>query len=192
MGQYAQYLTALLAPLGVYDLSNGSVSGSMVQALGTELDRVERRLNYVEREAVTATAEEEGLSRRESLFAHKGAAVTPEQRREAIAALMRIDGDSLTPSAINHAISGCGIRAKAVEMGNGQLRVVFPETIGIPPEFEQIQQIILDILPCHLAVEFYFRYLTWEECENIGYTWEKIEAWGYDWDRFEMAAPPEE
>ena len=70
--------------------------------------------------------------------------------------------------------------------------MLFPETIGIPPEFEQIQHIILDILPCHLAVEFYFRYLTWAECENIGYTWKSIEALGYDWDRFEMAAPPEE
>lgn len=50
-------------------------------------------------------------------------------------------------------------------MGGGQLRVIFPEVAGEPEDFDQIRKIILDILPCHLEVEFYFRYLTWAECE---------------------------
>ena len=114
-----------------------------------------------------------------------------EQRRAAIAALLQIGADSLTPSAINLTLSGCGIRAKAVEMGDGHLRVTFPETAGIPAEFDQIQPIILDILPCHLEVEFYFRYLTWAECEAAGMTWASVEAAGHTWASFELAVPPE-
>ena len=188
---YEEYLRALLAPLGIYRLDRESLSGSEIFALGKGLDRVSERLNEVERESVTATAEDEGLRRREALFLRRPAATTAEQRRAAIAALLQIDGDSLTPSAIDRTIRGCGIRAKAIEMGTNQVRVIFPDTAGIPPEFEQIEKIVMDILPCHLGVEFYFRYLTWEECERAGYTWEFVEAQEYDWNGFHLAIPPE-
>ncbi|MCI8688831.1 MAG: hypothetical protein HFF87_00770 [Oscillibacter sp.] len=188
---YEQFLIALLAPLGVYDLTVGSVSEAELYALGKGFDAAAKRLEYVEREGLTATAEEEGLRRREALFARRPAAVTPEERRAAIAALLQIAGDSLTPEAIDRTIRGCGIRAKAIEMGGGNLRVVFPETAGVPAEFEQIQKIILDILPCHLGIDFYFRYLTWAECEDAGYTWEAIEAANHTWESFQLSVPPE-
>ena len=98
-----------------------------------------------------------GLDRREALFARKPAALTAEERREAIAALLRIGEDSLTPGAINDTLMGCGIRARATEKADRSLKITFPGIIGIPAEFDQIQKIILDILPCHLAVEFFFR-----------------------------------
>jgi len=188
---YEEYLRALLAPLGVYRLDRDSLSGAELCALGRGLDFAAARLDTAEREGVTATAEDEGLRRREALFLRRPAASTAEERRAAIAALLQIDGDSLTPGAIDRTIRGCGIRARAIEMGTNKLRVIFPETAGIPPEFEQIEKIILDILPCHLDVEFYFRYLTWEECEAAGYTWEVVESRGYDWNGFQLAVPPE-
>lgn len=184
---YEQYLRALLAPLGVYDLTSGSVSGAELHALGGGLDAVGGELDSVERESLTATAEDEGLCRREALFARRPAAVTPEERRAAIAALLQIDGDSLTPEAIDRTIRGCGIKARALEMGGGKLRVIFPEVAGIPEEFEQIRQIILDILPCHLEVEFYFRYLTWAECERAGFTWAEVETAEHTWESFQLA-----
>lgn len=189
---YEQYLRSLLAPLGVYDLRTGSISGAELYALGRLLDGVSGHIETVEREAVTATAEDEGLSRREALFARRPAAVAPEERRAAIAALLQINGDSLTPAEINRTIRGCGIRAKALEMGGGNLRVIFPEVAGVPAEFEQIRKIILDILPCHLAVEFYFRYLTWAECEQAGFTWAAIEEAKHTWESFQLAVPPED
>lgn len=187
-----QYLQALLAPLGVYDLSEGSVSEAELYALGRTLDTVAGRLDLAEREGLLATAEDEGLCRRESLFARRPVAVTAEGRRAAIAALLQIAGDSLTPEAIDRTIRGCGIRARAIEMGPQQLRIIFPETAGEPPEFEQIRKIILDILPCHLGIEFYFRYLTWEECERAGYTWAEVEAAEHTWESFQLAVPPED
>lgn len=189
---YEAYLRRLLEPLGVYDLSETSVSGAAVCALGAELDQVSEALEAAEREALTATAEDLGLDRREALFARRPAASTAEDRRAAIAALLRIDGDSLTPSAIDATLRGCGIRARAIEMGESRLRVIFPEVAGEPEDFGQIQKIILDILPCHLGVEFYFRYLTWQECEDAGYTWAQIEAAEHTWESFQLAVPPEE
>lgn len=188
---YEAYLRALLAPLGIYDLTEGSVSGAELCGLAAGLNGVSAALETVERESLTATAEGEGLDRREALFARRPAAVTPEERRKAIAALLQIDGDSLTPAAIDQTILGCGIRARALERGEGRLRVIFPDVGGQPPEFEQIRDIVLDILPCHLEVEFYFRYLLWDECEQLGCTWDAVEAAGYSWDLFQMLSPEE-
>ena len=189
---YETYLRQLLAPLGIYDLERTSVSGAAVCALGTGLDMVSSLLETAEREALTATAEDKGLDRREALFARRPAAVTAEDRRAAIAALLQIDGDSLTPSEINGTLRGCGIKARAIEAGGGCLRVIFPEVAGEPEGFAQIKRIILDILPCHLDVEFYFRYLTWAECEKAGYTWALVEAERFTWESFQLAVPPEE
>jgi hypothetical protein len=191
MGTYEGYLRALLAPLNVYDLAEGTVNGAELCALGAALDAVSGALEYGEREALVATAETEGLSRREDLFARRPAAPTTALRRSAIAALENIDGDSLTPSAINAAIAGCGIRARAQELGGGRLRIVFPEVAGEPEGAEQIQRIILDIIPCHLETQFYFRYLTWAECEAQTMTWADAESAGWDWDAFQLAVPPE-
>ena len=52
---------------------------------------------------------------------------------------------------------------------------------------DRIQKIILDIIPCHLETEFYFRYLTWAECEAAGWTWERVESAGHTWHSFELA-----
>ena len=105
---YEDYLKALLAPLRVYDLRPGTINGAELYALGKGFDGVSEQLDLTEREALTATAEDEGLSRREALFARRPAAFTPEERRAAIAALLQIDGDSLTPAAINRTLGCCG------------------------------------------------------------------------------------
>jgi len=187
---YEEYLRSLLAPLGIYDLREGTVNRAELAALGAGFDTVSDQLALAEREALTATAEDAGLRRREALFAKRPAADTAADRRAAIAALLQIDGDSLTPSAINYTLQGCGIKARAQEMDTGHLRVLFPEVAGTPADFDQIQSIILDILPCHLDVEFYFRYLTWAECEATGYTWAAVEAAAYTWEEFQLAVPP--
>lgn len=191
MEGYENYLRALLSPLGVYDLGEGSVNGSELAALGQAMDEVAAALSYAEREMLVSTAEDTGLSRREMLFARRPASPTTDLRRSAIAALCQINGDSLTPQAIDRTIAGCGIRARAAEMGGGKIRILFPDVAGEPEGIEQIKKIILDIIPCHLETEFYFRYLTWAECESQELTWSRIEAAGWDWTAFQLAVPPE-
>ena len=186
---YERFLRALLAPLAVYDLNEGTLNGAELAALGAGLDAVSDRIETAEREALTATAEGEGLRRREALFLRRNAAVTVTERRAAIAALLQIDGDSLTPAAINRTLLGCGVKAEALEMGDGRLRVVFPDVVGVPPEIEQIEKIVRDILPCHLEVELYFRYLTWSKCETLGHTWAVIEAAEHTWISFQESVP---
>lgn len=185
---YSDYLRNLLKPLGVYDLSCGSLSGSELDALGLGLDGVDASVAYTEREGSLATAEGEGLSRREALFARTPVSYSTQLRRAAIAALLRIGPGCFTLEAINDTISGCGITAVVQEKEQfGYVRVIFPEVAGIPRDFDQISRIILDIIPCHLEVEFYFRYLTWAECHRFGYTWAIVHENQWNWQEFQLA-----
>ena len=69
------------------------------------------------------------------------------------------------------------------------VRVRFPDTAGVPDGFDRIERIVLDIMPCHLLTEFYFRYLTWRECEQQGFTWQRVEDAQHTWESFQKAAP---
>ena len=185
---YYDYLCALLEPMRIYRTERGSISGSELYAAGEALDGALARMDYAEREGILSLAEGEGLARREKLFSRRPVHVSTALRREAIAALARISADSFTLDAINSTLGGCGIRAIAEETEKkGTVKVWFPNTVGVPEEFPQVERIILDIIPCHLLVEFYFRYLTWRECEAQGFTWETVENARHTWESFEKA-----
>lgn len=184
---YAAYLRDRCAPSASTPWKRALSAAQKSKPWAMPLTRWRPRRRPAQRESILATAEDQGLRWREALFARRPAAPTTELRRAAIAALMQIGADSFSPEAINSAITGCGIRAQALEMGQGHIRIIFPDVAGVPEDFEQIQKIILDIIPCHLETEFYFRYLTWAECEVAGWTWEQVESAGHTWHSFELA-----
>ena len=66
---------------------------------------------------------------------------------------------------------------------------VGPQVAGEPEDFARIRDIILEIMPCHLQVDFYFRFLTWEECEAAAWTWQGVEDAEHTWESFEKAVP---
>ena len=67
----------------------------------------------------------------------------------------------------------------------GYVEVRFPDVPGIPDGFEEMRQIIEDILPCHLEIEYVFWYVTWERMEALFDTWGDIEAGDYTWETLE-------
>ena len=190
-GHY-EYLCRLLEPMRIYRTERGSISGSELYAAGTALDGARDAVEYAGREGILPCAEGEGLTCRERLFARCPVNVSTALRREAIAALTRISSDSFTLGDINSALSGCGIRALAEETEKkGVVKVWFPNTVGVPEEFSQVKSIILDIIPCHLLIDFYFRYLTWRECAAQGMTWRSVETAAHTWESFQKAVADE-
>lgn len=180
----AQYLRDLLRPLGVYDL-NAPFNGGELDAAGKALDEVEGRLEEIRREADLTTAESWGLERLARLFVRRPVAEEPRALAAAIAALLRIGGDSFTLAAINDTIYGCGIPAKVAESGVGSVTVSFPGVVGAPEGFESLKKIIEDILPAHLEIQYLFWYLTWAELERKFPCWQEIEERQLTWDGLE-------
>ncbi len=184
--KYAEELRKILQPLGIYDL--GGASGAELDAVGAELDGVYALLIAAEREAMPLTAEDEGLAVWEALLPFVPAYLTAADRRRAIAALLRIDGCSFTVDAINGTLAGCGIRARAEETGTAMtVRITFPYNRGEPEGLEALKARIEQILPCHLAAEYRFLYVTWEELEALFPTWEALELGAADWQTLERS-----
>ena len=183
--EYGEYLKQLLYPLGVYRLEN-SFNGAELESIGGVLDGVQNLLEEVHKQADLTTAGESGLKRVESLFARQPVTNDPERLRAALAALLRVGGDSFTLSAINDNLAGCGLNAVASEGESAQtVEVRFPEVPGIPDGYEEMRKIIEDILPCHLAVEYVFWYVTWAMMEERFATWGDIEARNLTWEELE-------
>ena len=184
MSGTAGYLRGLLRPLGVYDLE-GRFNGGELDAQGAALDGVAAGLEEVQREMSLATAEDWGLERVAGLLTRRPVADQPRALGEALAALLRIGGDSFTLADINDTISGCGIPARVEETGVGQVAVSFPGVAGEPAGFPELKKIIEDILPAHLGIRYDFWYLTWTELERKFPTWAALEARELSWAELE-------
>lgn len=182
---YGTYLKELLRPLGVYTLE-GTLNGAELETQGAAMDGVEAYLEYLHREADLTQAQAEGLDAVEGLFSRRPVTDDPERRRAALAALLRVGGDSFTLAAINDNLAGCGLNAVAKEEAEPQtVSVSFPEVPGMPDGFEQMRKIIEDILPCHLEIKYVFWYVTWKMLEGMFSKWSDLERVGPTWKELE-------
>ena len=182
---HEERLQALLRPLGPYR-NQGVYTAGELSAAGEALDAVETAIDTLEREAMLDTAQGEGLEALESLLTHRPVAQKAADRRAALAALLRIGGDSFTLKVINDNLRGCGLNAKVRETEEpGVVEVTFPDVPGIPEGFQQLRTIIEEILPCHLQVNYVYWYITWQMVEDRFPTWGDLEAGGYTWDQLE-------
>lgn len=182
---YGTYLKELLSPLGVYDMTG--IGGGELESIGAVLDPCGTLLELTEREMSLATAQDEGLEAVASLLAHRPVTSDAARLREALAALLRVGGDSFTLSAINHNLTGCGLNAVASETGTpGVVEVRFPDVAGIPRGFEEMRVILEDILPCHLEIEYVFWYASWTLLESLFLTWGDVPE-GATWEQVECA-----
>lgn len=183
---HASYLRELLRPLGVYDLS-ALFNGGELDAQGEALDQCMDYLEEIQQESSLVTAQDWGLEHIARLLVRRPVATDPRAMGAALAALLRIGGDSFTLEAINDTISGCGVPALVKELGVGQVAVFFPGIAGEPPSFQELKVIIEDILPAHLGIVYKFWFITWEELEEKFPTWQSIEDKRLSWNDLETS-----
>ena len=180
--EHERCLLELLRPLGVYDLGAKAVNRGELSVYGKGLDEGCEQLEDLFREMSLTTAEGYGLERVEELLPYRPVSETTEDRRRALAALLRIGGDSFTLSAINDTLSGCGVNALAAEGDRpSYVEVGFPDVEGIPANFEGLRAIVEEILPCHLEITYVFWYNTWGSLAEKISTWGEAEATGKTW-----------
>lgn len=176
---YAQYLRDLLSPLQVYDLTPSAFSGAEIVSLGASLDALWETAQQAQQESAVASAQGMGLQNWESLFPHLAATTDLDSRRRAIGGFLSIGDDSFTLSALSRCLEACGVTCQLSETDqHGVVAVSFPQSMGEPENFEQIAQIIEDILPCHLEIQYQLHWCIWGDLSAL--TWGDIAAlsWG--------------
>jgi len=181
---YFAYLKELLAPLGYYDLNSGAGAAELCAA-GIVFDEIFDEILMIEREAFLLTADSYGLEFYESIVPSRPISNTDGDRREALMALLCIDGCGFTRDALNKTLRGCGINARVEESAQAMtLEVSFPGMRGIPINFGELQKRIEQILPCHLDIDYVFIYIRWMEMEWF-VMWSEMEAVVADWAELE-------
>ncbi|WP_052016780.1 MULTISPECIES: YmfQ family protein [unclassified Paenibacillus] len=66
--------------------------------------------------------------------------------------------------------------------------VSFVDTMGIPPNIDDLKRAIDELKPAHMAVEYEYRYLIWDDLDNKQMTWDELDAASLTWNELEVWA----
>lgn len=171
-----------------YDTSR--VFKSNLQASGVELDVLKQGIDEILDQFFVPTATWWLDKWEEELGLESYAGKPIEQRRAQIISKIRGIG-TVTIQLIQSV-------AEAYDGGSVEVEdhpetysfiVRFIDTRGVPPNLDDLKTAIEEIKPAHLAVEYKFRYLIWDELDNINTTWDSLDAHLYSWDQLEVLDP---
>lgn len=105
--------------------------------------------------------------------------LTYEQRREVILAKMRGQETTTVEAVHRAAVSITGVETEVIEEYAEYYFVIrFTGTYGIPPNMQQLIDILEEIKPAHLGFSFQYRYVIWNELRP--YVWNDLKV--YTWD----------
>ena len=132
-----------------------------------------------------------GLDLWEQVFKiEHNASRTYEERRAVIKSHMRGAGTTTLAMIKNVAESYDGGEVDVTnDSAEYTITITFIGTRGIPSNLDDTEQALRDIIPAHLAIEFEFTYLSWNELDIANLTWDEIDALGLTWDQFERFKP---
>lgn len=102
-----------------------------------------------------------------------------DQRRSVIISKMRGSG-KVSGSMLKNVAQAYESGGIEVSVDSGEYRIIirFTDTLGLPPNLDDLKAAIEDIKPAHMTVEYRLRYLTIAEVESM--TLEEIEQTGQD------------
>lgn len=67
-----------------------------------------------------------------------------------------------------------------------QVTIRFVDTLGVPPNIEDLKIAVREVVPAHLGLAFEYNYLIWDEYDAMGLTWNQLDALGKTWDQLEV------
>jgi uncharacterized protein YmfQ (DUF2313 family) len=155
------------------------VMQAAMQADGMEFDSLKAALNDVLNQFFVDTATW-GLSIWESTLGITTMAGKPDdQRRSVIKSKLRGIG-TVTITMIQNVAEAYvdGSASVANHPETFSFIVTFVDPLGIPPNLADLQAVIEQIKPAHLAVNYAFTYTTWGNVEALTWAGVKTSTWG--------------
>ncbi|MFM9276469.1 YmfQ family protein [Paenibacillus jiagnxiensis] len=148
--------------------STSRIMGSMMDAQGGEMDLLYAALNETVDQFFVSTATW-GLERWESELGISTDLTKPiEQRRAVVESKLRGAG-SFTGRLVKNVAEAYdgGTVDVTFQPQEWSFTVKFVDTIGIPPNLEDLKAVIEEIKPAHLAVEYEFSYLLIRDIHEV-------------------------
>lgn len=151
---YFDYLQRLLSPLGVYDLSEESISGAALAAFGDALDEIWASLQATLRDAFPQTAGEAAINQWEQLAPTHPQPASLVQRQAAVTYLLSQKGAGCCSAAdAMQALAVCGLDAEVDETANAP-RITFrlsTQDLSLE-EKAHFQVFVRKLVPAHLQI----------------------------------------
>lgn len=151
---------------GYYETSR--VMGAILDAQGTELDDLRLALDETLQQSFVSTATW-GLDRWETELGIKTDTGKPlDQRRSLVISKIRGTG-TVTVQLLQNVASSFenGTVEVTHQPASYQFTVKFIDTVGQPPNLDDLKAAIEEIKPAHLAVQYQFKYLTVSEIGSM-------------------------
>ncbi|QVY62996.1 putative phage tail protein [Cytobacillus gottheilii] len=109
-------------------------------------------------------------------------------RRSAIKSKLRGAG-TITREKVADVCSAYSGGSVIVREYPSEYRVVieFTDITGVPSNMDTLQEVLRDLMPAHILVEYQYRYLRWNEFDSELYTWDSLGARNFTWNELEEA-----
>lgn len=180
-------MIALLDPLRLYDLSEGSFVSRELRAYAAGLDRFRQRLTRCRDDLFLSTCSLERLARWEELLDLPVARTDEASRREMAAVKLAIGEGDFTPGGIRRSLLAAGLEADLQEdFARRVIRVTGARIIGGYQTLDEVKAQVRRMLPAHLAVEFDIGVLTWEMFEGFGLDFAAWDSRDFTWEWFDL------
>ncbi len=157
----------------------------VLQALDSELEKLELELDKIEKESTINTASDIGLSLLESQFGLVSNLTDLDERRERVKAKLRGTGTTTHQMIKEMALAfSCGDIDIEFTPSDYLVTIKYISQMGVPTNEEVFKNAIRDIIPAHLAVAYEYTYVTWKMIEDETWknietlTWSELSQWG--------------
>ncbi|MBB6023255.1 uncharacterized protein YmfQ (DUF2313 family) [Paenibacillus sp. JGP012] len=160
-----------------------------MQAKGVEMDLLYQALDETLEQFFVRTATW-GLDYWEQELGIETDRLKPvEQRRAVVESKLRGSGKFSGRQVANVAEAYAGGKVDVTFQPEvWSFTVSFVDTMGIPPNIDDLKRAIDELKPAHMAVEYKYRYLVWDDLDNKQITWDELDAASLTWNELEVWA----
>lgn len=155
---------------------------ALYQAAGEQLDQIISAILELNQQQYFDTATW-GLTIFERDLGIKPVSLLEDRRAEA-EARWKIDG-KVDAATLQAAADNWKNGETNVLFVDGKIKVTFNSERGKPQNIERLKNVLYEIKPAHLPIEYIFNYMTWAEMESYDKCWDEWEKLNLTWDAWE-------
>ncbi len=175
-----------LSPLGVYNLSEGSIVYAELAAFSAGLDILRENLDMLLKESFIATAEDLGIEIPERLVGNLRDDLPLSKRREMLSGRLSLNVTDFTPEGFEKMMKLLGISGEIEEYPHTQRIVLnLSEEDYTEAQREWIVSQAKALLPAHLVSDVVFSGFDWRESDSLANTFAQIDGKGYIWNEID-------
>lgn len=163
--------------------AEGSTLDALCRMLGPEFGDYHDALQAVLRQFYAPSADDWGLDLWEEALAIPPSADDEATRRARVLARLRAPGTTTHQRILSVANSFENGQVVVIEdFAAYALRLRFVDVRGVPPNLDDVERAVREILPAHLVLTIEFTYVTWDMVDDLDESWDTFDARGITHD----------